>query len=172
MIEHPFLKELKMRRIILNVPGTCHRRHNSLSPEVSYGPTPGNASSPFRPLYDAGPPRGGALQDSSRTPINSFRRLLNCMVVVVSVTSAILAQDAPVKPGQASPPAVTATASAERVRFTAPDDGVELRLEVYSETGELVSDSGFDAGNVMDWKWRAALPQSWFQNLDYLCVVT
>ena len=36
----------------------------------------------------------------------------------------------------------------------------------------MVSDSGFAGGNVMDWKWRAALEQSWFQDVDYLCVVT
>src|SRR6266576_5874622 len=97
--------------------------------------------------------------------------VLTGMVVVVSVTSASFAQDAPVKPNRAPAPTVTATASGDLVRFTAPADGVQLRVEVYSETGQLVSDSGFVGGNVMDWKWRAAL-QSWLQDMNYLCLVT
>src|SRR6266480_1822252 len=54
------------------------------------------------------------------TPINGFWRLLACITVVVSVTSAIMAQDAADKLGRASAPAVTAAASAELFRFTAP----------------------------------------------------
>src|SRR5687767_6593160 len=99
-------------------------------------------------------------------------RLLTCIVMAVFVTSAGFAQDAPVKPGRASAPTVTAMASAERVRFTAPGEGVQLRLEVYSETGQLVSDSGFAGGNVMDWQWRDTLQQSGLQEVDYLCLVT
>src|SRR5687767_7229902 len=106
--------------------------------------------------------------------ISSIRRLVIPIVVMVSLASAICAQDERVKPGKTSPTTVTvtATAAAELVRFTAPGDGVQLRLEVYSDSGQQVSDSGFAAGNVMDWNWRGAQAQAGLQDADYLCLVT
>ncbi|MEO8436059.1 MAG: hypothetical protein ABI596_14255, partial [Pyrinomonadaceae bacterium] len=105
--------------------------------------------------------------------IRSFRRSLICTVVVVSLASAIFAQEGPVKPGRTSATTVTVTAAAaELVRFTAPGEGVQLRLEVYSDMGQPVSDSGFSDGNLMDWNWRGAQAQSGVQDVDYLCLVT
>ncbi|MEO8436061.1 MAG: hypothetical protein ABI596_14265 [Pyrinomonadaceae bacterium] len=111
---------------------------------------------------------------SGTCPICSFRRLLACTVVFFSLASAIFAQEGPVKPGRTSSPTVSvvATSAADLVRFTAPGEGVQLRLEVYSDTGQQVSDSGFADGNVMNWNWRGAQTQSGFQDVDFLCLVT
>ncbi len=117
-----------MKEMILNVPGSCHRR------------------------------------------INSLLRLLNSIVVVVFVTSAIFAQDAAVKPSRTSASTtVTATASAERVRFTAPSNVVRMQLQVISETGQVLFEVS-SKGNVLDW----SLQDSGGQRLQgsYLTLVT
>src|SRR6266516_2036243 len=122
------LKESKMKEMILNVPGSCHRR------------------------------------------INSLLRLLNSIVVVVFVTSAICAQDAAVKPSRTSASTtVMAPASAERVRFTAPSNVVRMQLQVISETGQVLFEVS-SKGNVLDW----SLQDSGGQRLQgsYLTLVT
>jgi len=68
-------------------------------------------------------------------------------------------------------PAVTAFATAERVRFTAPSSVVQMHLEIYTETGAKLFDFELKGGNVLDWHLQNAQAQ----RLDpgsYLCVVT
>jgi hypothetical protein len=49
--------------------------------------------------------------------------------------------------------AVTASASGnETVRFSAPGQTLQIRLEIYSADGALVSDSGLRQGSVVDWR--------------------
>ena len=47
-------------------------------------------------------------------------------------------------------PPITATASAERVRFTAPSNVVRMQLQVISETGQILFEVS-SKGNVLDW---------------------
>ena len=64
---------------------------------------------------------------------------------------------------------VTASATAERVRFTAPSNVMRMQLQVISETGQILFDVS-SKGNVLDW----SLQDSSGQRLQgsYLTVVT
>jgi len=65
---------------------------------------------------------------------------------------------------------ITGTASAERLRFTAPSSVAQMQLQVYAESGQLLFDVT-SKGNVFDW----TLQDSGGQHLapgSYLCVVT
>jgi hypothetical protein len=70
----------------------------------------------------------------------------------------------------ATAPVITGTASAERLRFTAPGSVVQMQLQIYAESGQLLFDVT-SKGNVLDW----TLQDSGGQHLvpgSYLCVVT
>ncbi len=64
---------------------------------------------------------------------------------------------------------VTASATAERVRFTAPSNVVRMQLQIISESGQILFDVS-SKGNVLDW----SLQDSSGQRLQgsYLTVVT
>jgi hypothetical protein len=84
------------------------------------------------------------------------RHLLVSSLIVFSLFSIALAQAGltPTQPQIESltpAPLVTATATAVRVRFVAPGTVVQLRLEVFNETGQKVFDSELRGGNVLDW---------------------
>ncbi|HZS04976.1 MAG TPA: hypothetical protein VFD58_09095 [Blastocatellia bacterium] len=72
---------------------------------------------------------------------------------------------------RARAPWVTASVSAERLRFAAPAEVFQLRLEVFSVAGERVFDSDFRLGNLLDW---AGQDQQGRRLLDgaYRCLVT
>ncbi len=72
------------------------------------------------------------------------------------------------KPGQTGS-VVTASASAERVRFTAPSNVVRMQVQIISESGQIVFEVS-SKGNVLDW----SLQDSNGQRLQgsYLTVVT
>jgi hypothetical protein len=69
-----------------------------------------------------------------------------------------------------SAPAVTASVSESGVRFAAPGEVLQVRLQIYAAAGELVFDSGARAGGVIDWK--ATDVQAGLSDGAYLCVVT
>ena len=77
----------------------------------------------------------------------------------------------PPQPRQASSATITAAASNGTVRFSAPGNTTEIRLEVFSPTGEKVFDSGKRAGNLLDWRWPDEKAQVLGADI-YLCVVT
>src|SRR5437870_3018979 len=64
---------------------------------------------------------------------------------------------------------VTASAAAERVRFTAPSNVVRMQLQIISESGQILFDVS-SKGNVLDW----SLQDSSGQRLQgsYITVVT
>src|SRR5205814_9429777 len=68
-------------------------------------------------------------------------------------------------------PAVTASAASERVRFAAPGEVVQVRLEVFAPGGEKLFDSDFQAGNLLDWPVQDQQGQRLVDG-DYLCLVT
>jgi len=80
----------------------------------------------------------------------SVRHLLAAAVISVVLVNSAPAQT-PAPERQASAPAVTASASAERVRFTAPREAVRVRLQVLTEGGQVLFE-GSREGSVFDWK--------------------
>jgi hypothetical protein len=89
----------------------------------------------------------------------TLKRLIGGSLFVFVLAGTALAQEnrapietprEPVAPASAAP-LVTATATAERVRFVSPGTVVQLRLEVYNETGQKLFDTELHGGNVLDW---------------------
>jgi hypothetical protein len=66
---------------------------------------------------------------------------------------------------------VTASATAERVRFTSPNTVVQLRLEVYDEAGQKLLDTEQRGGNVLDWHLQGGAGERVSDGV-YLCVLT
>jgi hypothetical protein len=83
------------------------------------------------------------------------------------------AQPAQQQPGAAATTtltAVTASATGVGVRFMAPAETVQLRLELYGANGERIFDSGARQGSVLDWQ-PLDVPQG-VADGSYLCVLT
>jgi hypothetical protein len=55
---------------------------------------------------------------------------------------------------QAQNSEITVTVSRDLVRFAAPGDVHEMRVEVFSQTGEKLFDSDFVAGQTQDWQLK------------------
>lgn len=89
-----------------------------------------------------------------------------CLLWIFGV-SGTLAQT----PVEAQSPLVTAACSSEFVRFTAPTKVYEMRLKVFTPTGQTLYDSDFKFGNMLDWR----LSDQHGQHLadgSYYCVIT
>lgn len=92
-----------------------------------------------------------------------------CLILLSSLAAAV-GQD---KPGNSRSPAqvVTAVASGEQVRITAPASVVQMHVEVYATSGKKLFDNEIRGGNVFDWHLQDGqaerLPAG-----DYICVVT
>src|SRR5947207_5321667 len=102
-----------------------------------------------------------------------LRRLSVSCFLVLCLLTMVLAQagqqgNIGPKPSQTTT-TVTASATAERVRFTAPSNVVRMQLQVISESGQILFDVS-SKGNVLDW----SLQDSSGQRLQgsYLTVVT
>jgi len=66
---------------------------------------------------------------------------------------------------------ITATATGDRVRITAPASVVQLRIEVYGASGEKIFDQEIRGGNVFDWRLQDGQAQRLAAGA-YVCVVT
>ena len=66
---------------------------------------------------------------------------------------------------------ITAAASGERVRITAPSSVVQMHVEVYAASGEKLFDQEIRGGNVFDWHLQDGQAQRLAPG-DYICVVT
>ena len=80
--------------------------------------------------------------------------------------SAVLAQTTT----QINSPIISAGASGDRVRITAPASIVQMRVEVYDRNGAKVWDSEIH-GNVFDWQLQDGQAQR-VAAADYFCVIT
>jgi hypothetical protein len=89
------------------------------------------------------------------------------LALVVWASVSVLAQEVRI----VSSPSVTASASVEQVRFISFDKITQVRLEVFSPTGERLFDSDFKSGDLFDWNLRDRLGQQ-LADGSYLCVVT
>src|SRR5213594_2381329 len=103
----------------------------------------------------------------------TLRRLsVSCFLVLCLLTMVLAQAEQPgnigQKPSQTTT-TVTASATAERVRFTAPSNVVRMQLQIISETGQIVFEVS-SKGNVLDW----SLQDSSGQRLQgsYLIVVS
>src|SRR6266705_2888409 len=67
-------------------------------------------------------------------------------------------------------PVITGTALAERLRFTAPSTVVQMQLQIYADSGQLLFDVT-SKGNVLDWTLQNGSGEHLVPGL-YLCVVT
>ncbi|PYT07715.1 MAG: hypothetical protein DMF60_06500, partial [Acidobacteria bacterium] len=91
-------------------------------------------------------------------------------LLILSITNA-QAQGDSARTDKPEAPTITASASGERVRFTAPPSIVQTRLEVYDSTGKKVFDNEVRGGNVLDWRLQdgQAAPLA---DDTYLCAIT
>ena len=92
------------------------------------------------------------------------------LLVLLAFTINIHAQDTTTT--QTSPvSSVTGSVTPDgSIRMMAHGESLQIRMEIYSATGELVSDSGLRDGNVIDWKQTDALQG--MPDGAYLVVVT
>ncbi|HEY6190547.1 MAG TPA: tail fiber domain-containing protein [Pyrinomonadaceae bacterium] len=101
----------------------------------------------------------------------TLRKLVSIILFSILLTGVALAQNEPTAQEAKLPaPAVAVSASGDAVRFTSAEQVLQLRLEIYSASGESIYDSGFHQGNILDWK-IANVPQG-VTDGSYLCVVT
>ena len=77
---------------------------------------------------------------TGRITMSISRYLFLTLFFVVSST--VAGQQERSQPSSISSPVVTAASSAELARFTAPGNITQIRLEIFSSTGERVFDSG------------------------------
>jgi len=96
--------------------------------------------------------------------INRFA-IIACLILVIS-TPNVFAQSP-----TASVSSVTGSVTTEgTVRMMAHGESLQIRMEIYTASGDLVSDSGLRQGSIVDWKLTdasAAMPDG-----SYLVVIT
>ena len=77
--------------------------------------------------------------------------IVSAFGLALATVARTCAQDGALRAQTTSAPQVIATATAERVRFAAPNVVAQLRLEVYNETGQKLFDTEQRGGSVLDW---------------------
>ena len=96
-------------------------------------------------------------------------RVIAILVVLIFITNVHAQNSAVVQPTSVS--SVTGSITPDgTVRMIAHGQALQIRIEMYSTSGELVSDSGLRQGNIIDWKQTdaaQAMPDG-----AYLVVVT
>ncbi len=76
------------------------------------------------------------------------------LVLICVLVEPIAAQENNASNTQRAAASVAASASGERVRFTAPSSVVQIRLEVYDSSGRKLFDNEVRGGNVLDWRFE------------------
>src|SRR5215510_10001415 len=102
-----------------------------------------------------------------------MKTLSTCSSLLVLILSSIAAsaQSETARVEKSSGATVTVSASGERVRFTAPESVVQIRLEIYSSSGKKLFDNEVRGGNVLDWHLQDNQAEPLADD-SYLCVVT
>ena len=93
------------------------------------------------------------------------------LIVTLCLINSALAQDNRTANDQKKALTVTAYASGERVRFTAPSSAMQIRLEVYNSAGRKLLDNDVRGGNVFDWHLLDGQAEH-VPDDSYLCVIT
>jgi hypothetical protein len=103
--------------------------------------------------------------------MRALAQSLLSLILSLAGVSAIFAQVNQATNTQPPDLTITAFASTERVRFTAPASVAQMRLEVYDAAGQKLFDYELRGGNVLDWLLQdgqaVRLPSA-----SYVCVVT
>jgi trimeric autotransporter adhesin len=103
--------------------------------------------------------------------MTTLKQIYFASVLLLALLTTATAQESTSTAAQRSALTITANATGERVRITAPSSVVQLHLEVYGAGGEKVFDQEIRGGNVFDWhlqdgQGRRLAPGA------YVCVVT
>jgi hypothetical protein len=99
----------------------------------------------------------------------SSKQIYFASVLVCVLFTTAAAQDS--TSTQKSTLTITASASGERVRITAPSSIVQMHVEVYAAGGEKLFDQEIRGGNVFDWHLQDGQAQRLAPG-NYVCVVT
>jgi hypothetical protein len=94
------------------------------------------------------------------------RHIYSILASVILLVGAVSAQGVGGQTPARSEAVATASAEAQGVRFVSPSGARRVRLEVYTQAGERLFDSGFRAGSIADWDASGVADGS------YLCVLT
>src|SRR6266568_5689242 len=115
--------------------------------------------------------RRGNFHLSEINVMSSLKQILFTSLLVLTLFGTARSQDNVNSLIPKSSLAITAAASGERLRITAPSSIVQMHVEVYAASGEKLFDGEIRGGNVFDWHLQDGqarrLPAG-----DYLCVVT
>src|ERR1041384_1982447 len=103
--------------------------------------------------------------------MHSLSRLAISSLLILSLMGSAVAQDHTSNASQSSEMIITASASGELIRFTAPQYVVQIRLEVYNPAGGKVLDNEVRGGNILDWHLRDGRVEP-LPAVTYLCVIT
>jgi hypothetical protein len=93
------------------------------------------------------------------------------MLIAALLATTAFGQDSNSTQAQKSSLTITASASGERVRITAPASVVQMHIEVYSATGQRLFDNEVRGGNIFDWHLQDGQAQHLAPG-SYVCVVT
>src|SRR5947207_6154137 len=96
---------------------------------------------------------------------------LSCAAMFAQRSVLTAAQDKDSRNAQRVSLTITAMASTDRVRITAPASIAQMHVEVFAPSGEKVFDNEIRGGNVFDWHLQDGQAQRLTAG-DYVCVVT
>ena len=104
-------------------------------------------------------------------PMRTLSHFLICSILIFCLINSAVGQDNGPAKATTTGLAVTASASSDRVRFTAPSSVVQIRLEVYDTKGRKVFDNEVRGGNMLDWLLLDGQGDR-LSDDTYLCAVT
>src|SRR6266496_3486809 len=113
----------------------------------------------------------GVFQLQGDIVMPSRKQILCTLVFGLAVFCTATAQDNASLTAQRSSLTITAAASGERVRITAPSSIVQMHVEVFAASGEKLFDQEIRGGNVFDWHLQDGQAERVSAG-DYVCVVT
>lgn len=103
--------------------------------------------------------------------MTTIRTIVSTVAGVLLAASIVCAQEQNTTSSSRSAITVTAAATGDRVRFTAPSSVVQMRLEIYNANGEKVFDNEIRGGNVIDWHLQDGQAER-LSDGSYLCVIS
>src|SRR5882724_823100 len=98
-----------------------------------------------------------------------MKQTIFACVFIFTLASAVAGQESTI--AQKSSLTITAAATGDRVRITAPASVVQMHVEVYAANGEKVFDQEIRGGNVFDWHLQDGQGQRLAPG-SYLCLIT
>jgi hypothetical protein len=103
--------------------------------------------------------------------MTTMKQIIFASGLVFALLAIAAAQESTSTTAQTTSLTITAAASGERVRITAPSSVVQMHVEVYAASGEKLFDQEIRGGNVFDWHLQDGQAQRLAPG-NYVCVVT